>query len=417
MSDVLERADVEQLPLLDRTNDVDGHEFAPPHLWGAVFGPVAARLAPICTPFAAMMGEDYIVQPGLAGDAAPMTLDNVWSVRSTGAPGAFDMRRRLEAMDLMGIRRQLIFPSYALFAQMMSTMSETGGGAALSETMQEMLCAGLSRAEARQLGLDAIDEYNEWAIATAAIDPDRLRPVGMLKQSDSVEEMVEQARYLLGRGLRGVLINTGVPPAGVSPAAEAFDPFWALFAEADVPVLAHLGGDMGFLASSQWSAAEAFVPHKLGLEVGLETYSYSTVHLCITHWLTVMVMGGVFERHPRLRFGAIELGGHWLGPLADNLDMWAGTLFARRIKATLSKKPSDYLASNLRVTPHNIIEPVADFLTRYPHLASCYCFSTDYPHLEGGADIKAKVREMLKPLGEEALEAYFVRNGEWLLPG
>lgn len=414
MSEVLERTSIDDVPLLGRTLDVDGHEFAPPHLWGAVFGPVAARLSPICTPFAAMMGEGYMVQPQLTGDTMPMTLDNVWSVRTTGAPGAFDMRRRLEAMDLMGIRRQLIFPSYALFAQMMATVSE--GGGALSESMQAMLTAELSPDEARQLGLDAIDEYNEWAIAASALDPDRLRVVGMLKQSETVDEMVEQARHLIDRGIRGVLVNTGVPPAGASPAAHAFDPFWALFAERNVPVLAHVGGDLGFLASSHWSNAEAFVPHKLGLEVGLEPYSYSTLHLCITHWLTVMVMGGVFERHPRLRFGAIELGGHWLGPLADNLDMWATTIFARRIQSTLPRKPSDYLASNVRVTPHNIVEPIAEFMMRYPRLASCYCYSTDYPHLEGGADIKAKVYEALKPLGEELLEQYFVSNGEWLLP-
>jgi predicted TIM-barrel fold metal-dependent hydrolase len=410
MTEVLER----DVPLLERTIDVDGHEFAPPHLWGSVFGPVAAKLTPICTPFAQVMGEGYMVRPDLTGDDTAMTLGNVWTVRNTGAPGAFDMRRRIEAMDLMGVRRQLIFPSYALFAQMMATVAE--GGGALSEQMQDMLTAGRSAEETRALGLAAIDEYNQWAIATTALDPDRLRVVGMLKQTETVDEMVEQARALLDRGIRGVLINTGVPPAGVSPAALAFDPFWALFAQRDVPVLAHVGGELGFLASSHWSAAEAFVPHKQGLEVGLETYSYSTLHLCITHWLSVMVMGGVFERHPRLRFGAIELGGHWLGPLADNLDMWATTIFARRIAETLSKKPSDYLAANVRVTPHNIIEPIAEFLTRYPHLASCYCFSTDYPHVEGGVDIKAKVYAALQPLGEELLERYFVKNGEWLLP-
>lgn len=86
------------------------------------------------------------------------------------------------------------------------------------------------------------------------------------------------------------------------------------------------------------------------------------------------------------------------------------------MKQTLSMKPSEYLARNVRVTPHNIVEPVAGFFTRYPHLASCYCYSTDYPHLEGGAHIQTKVYEMLKPLGDAVLEKYFVANGEWLLP-
>jgi len=42
--------------LLERTLDVDGHEFAPPHLWGSVFGPVGERLAQVCAPMIAAMG-------------------------------------------------------------------------------------------------------------------------------------------------------------------------------------------------------------------------------------------------------------------------------------------------------------------------------------------------------------------------
>ena len=58
--------------LLKRTSDVDGHEFAPPHLWGEVFGPVGARLAQVCAPMIKAMGEDYIERPGQLSDNAPM---------------------------------------------------------------------------------------------------------------------------------------------------------------------------------------------------------------------------------------------------------------------------------------------------------------------------------------------------------
>jgi predicted TIM-barrel fold metal-dependent hydrolase len=402
------------VPLLDRTLDVDAHEFAPNHLWGQVFGPVAARMAPVCEPFARMMGEDYMVLPELVGDTMAMTLENVWTVRTTGAPGSFDMHRRLAAMDLMGVKRQLIFPSFGLFALILATGPD--GGGSIAESMQNLLGGGLSMQEAQELGNAGIDEYNAWAVRSSTIDPDRLRVVGMLKQTRSVEELVAQAKDLIDRGLRGLLINTGSPPAGLSPAARALDPFWALLAERNVPLLAHVGGDLGFLGSSKWSSAEAFVPTKIGLEVGLDPYSFATIHLAITHWLTVMVMGGVFERHPALRFGAIELGAHWLGPLADNLDMWATTLFARRMKPIIAKKPSEYLAANVRVTPHNIVEPVAELMLRHPHLTDCYCYSTDYPHLEGGTHIKTKVHAMLKPLGDEILEKYFAINGTLLLP-
>jgi predicted TIM-barrel fold metal-dependent hydrolase len=404
-----------EIPLLDRTLDVDAHEFAPPHLWGKVFGPMADRLAGICAPLIAGLGEGYINRPGQAGDTTPMTLENVWTQRHTGAPGAFDMRRRLEAMDLMGIRRQLIFPSFGLWGQILSTAAG-GGGGAMSKLLLDQLCAGMSPGEARELGFAGIDEHNAWAGRATALDPARLRPVGMIKAPSDVADLLAQTTAMIDAGLRGLLINTGTPPAGVSPAAPALDPFWALLAARKVSLLAHVGSDIGFLGSSEWSRAPAFKPDKLGFEVGREAYSFATLHLAVEHFLTVLVMGGVFERHPTLRFGAIELGAHWLGPLGDSLDMWATRTFARRLKGTLTLRPSEYLARNVRVTPHNIVEPVDLFFSRYPHLADCYCFSTDYPHLEGGADIKTRVHEMLRPLGDAVLEKYFVTNGEWLLP-
>ncbi len=401
-----------EIPLLQRTLDVDGHEFAPPHLWGEIFGPVAARLAAVCAPFIAAMGEDYIARPGQAGDDAAMTRENVWTLRHTGAPGAFDMHRRLEAMELMGVRRQLIFPSFGLWGQILSTPE--GGGPIAAGLRQFM--GDISVEESRELGFAATDEWNDWAVRTTSLDPGRLRPVGMLKAPRDADDLMAQTGNLIARGLKGVLINTGAPPAGLSPAAPELDRFWALLAASDVPVLAHVGSDLGFLDSAEWSNAPAFAPNKLSIELGFEPYSLATTHLAVEHFLTVMVLGGVFERHPRLRFGAIELGAHWLGPLAENLDMWVAKVFARRSKDTISMKPSAYLARNVRVTPHNIVEPVAGFFTRFPQLADCYCYSTDYPHLEGGAHVNARVQEMLAPLGDEVLEKYFVTNGEWLLP-
>jgi len=400
------------VPLLERTIDVDGHEFAPPHLWGEIFGPVAARLAEVCGPFIQAMGEDYIARPGQAGDDAAMTHENVWTLRHSGAPGAFDMARRLEAMDLMGVRSQLIFPSYGLWGQMLATPE---GGGSTAAALRHFL-GEITEAETRELGFAATDEWNAWCVRTTALDPGRLRPVGMLKAPRDVADLMAQTRDLVARGLRAILINSGSPPAGLSPAAPELDPFWAFLAENDVPVLAHVGSDLGFLHSAVWSEAPAFAPNKPSMELGFEPYSFATLHLPVEHFLTVLVLGGVFERHPGLRFGAIELGAHWLGPLADNLDMWATTIFAKRIKGVIPLKPSDYLARNVRVTPHNIVEPVAQFFTRYPHLASCYCYSTDYPHLEGGVHINTRMHDQLAPLGEEVLERYFVTNGEWLLP-
>jgi hypothetical protein len=50
---------------------------------------------------------------------------------------------------------------------------------------------------------------------------------------------------------------------------------------------------------------------------------------------------------------------------------------------------------------------------RYPHLEECYCYSTDYPHPEGGKNSKAL---LVAPLGDDVSEKYFVSNGQLLFP-
>jgi predicted TIM-barrel fold metal-dependent hydrolase len=82
----------------------------------------------------------------------------------------------------------------------------------------------------------------------------------------------------------------------------------------------------------------------------------------------------------------------------------------------ISKLPSEYIASNVRVTPFNNIEPIERYFERYPNLATSYCFSTDYPHIEGGADIKRKFVKRLAPLGEDIMHKFFHTNSELLLP-
>lgn len=43
-------------------------------------------------------------------------------------------------------------------------------------------------------------------------------------------------------------------------------------------------------------------------------------------------------------------------------------------------------------------------------------FSTDFPHPEGGTDPIGRLAGDIEPLGDDAVEAFFVRNAELLLP-
>jgi predicted TIM-barrel fold metal-dependent hydrolase len=125
----------------------------------------------------------------------------------------------------------------------------------------------------------------------------------------------------------------------------------------------------------------------------------------------------VFDRHPSLRFGVIEVGSFWIGPLASQLDMWCAhnQLFSKTKVVPLSMKPSEFIRRNVRVTAFDF-ELVDEYIDRYG-LEDVYCYASDFPHMEGGKDPMGFFAKRLARLGPEVMEKFFVKNGEWLMPG
>jgi len=219
-------------------------------------------------------------------------------------------------------------------------------------------------------------------------------------------------------GVRGIFISTGHPPVGLSPADVALDPWYAMLAEANVAICMHAGGGAGYRATDKWQRAPQFFFHyEEGAEFPGEPLGTSSIHIAEENFITVLVIGGVFERHPTLRVGAIEILGHWIGPLAERLDYlaeiqhrtWDGA-------ANLKLRPSEYLARHVRVTP-TIFEPVEKYVERYPYLEDVYCYSSDFPHPEGYQYSMQKFYHRLAPhVSDRFLRKFFFTNGQLLVP-
>ena len=398
------------VPVLARVLDLDSHEMAPLQYWGPIWGPAAGEIAKQVTEcLKAQIANDFYA-PAHKGDVTPIDHDSVWNLKGTSAPGAFDFSRRLEVMDEMGIARQLVFPSFAIFASM----------AKIGNEFQVKNFLGMKGTidEIRELGDAGLSEYNDWAARTTRAS-DRIRCVAYIMDNGTVADLCEQAEILINKGIRAINIPHGVPPAGVSPADPVMDDFWALLEKNNVPLVTHVGNEQGLFASGQWKKnVPAFALGKTqSIELGLEPYSFANLYLTASHFITVLILGGVLERFPRLRVGMIEQGSSWLGPAADNLDMWARDVYYNRLKGHISMLPSEYINRQIRVVPFNDFEPVAQDFQRYPQIADSYCYATDYPHVEGGKESKQKMYDQLVPLGEEILEKFFVSNGELLLAG
>lgn len=385
--------------LIGRVGDVDAHEQVPLPQYPQVFGEAGRRFLDSHTKMFQRMERAFPEERFRLDvpDTMEITPETVWTQKGFAAPSAADMNRRPLVMDVMGIQRQLIFPTMGLFA----LASAQGGG-----------FNGFPKAtpEEMQIGQAALEAYNEWAGRYTSLYPDRLRIVGVLETTDAgltAEVLLRRTETLIATGVRAVMIPTGRPPAGLSPAHPALDDFYALLVEKHVALVVHPPSGAGFRSSDVWGNYP---------DSGGDVSFATALHQAEENFLTVMLMGGVFERHPGLRFGVIENGASWLGPLAERLDVAAGpsTEGVRRVTGRLTMKPSEYMARQVRASVL-LHEPVEIWLERYPIIQECYCYSSDYPHPEGQQHSLRRFYERVAPLGDDVVEKFFVTNPHLLL--
>jgi predicted TIM-barrel fold metal-dependent hydrolase len=170
-------------------------------------------------------------------------------------------------------------------------------------------------------------------------------------------------------GLRGVMIPTRWfdAPAYIDP---SYEPFWAACAEAGMVLHTHSGAGPadytmgpGFLsiyaAEAWWWAARPF-------------------------W--VLVLSGVFARHPELRYSIAENGAWWVPDLVTRMDeKWEGAHNTRKFgdafKLDLPEAPSAYVNKNCFFAAST---PGADEITRRHAIGvGNLLWGNDLPHPEG----------------------------------
>jgi predicted TIM-barrel fold metal-dependent hydrolase len=265
-----------------------------------------------------------------------------------------------------------------------------------------------------------IDAHNEWLVGVARRSS-RIKAIAPV-YGDTPAELAANGRRLIDQGLAGLWVATGTPLAGISPAHTDLDPFYAMLAEAQVSLHFHIGGYGQFLRTNEWGKAPAFDGFRITDEISLDPWWLSTVHLSVQNFIATLVTGAVFDRHPNLYVCSEEYCAHWIGPLAHLLDIWHHNNHSLHEKEyTFGRKgvrlpmpPSEYIRRNVRVSPFDF-EPVGEYLDKYG-LFEVYCFASDYPHVEGGSDPYGKFTRQIERFGPEAMEKFYVTNGEVLFP-
>jgi predicted TIM-barrel fold metal-dependent hydrolase len=380
-----------------RINDLDTHIQPSPHNYELAGGEVGRQFSKMFDDLIRSLPQDEAAKILARSGAENMDLNDqtVWHTKGSTAPGAFDPDNRLKTLDYMGVNRSFIFSDPGIQT------------AAFADN---------------PLGIATMKHWNDFILGFSKSDPNRLRTVSIIN-THNIDVATAEVERVLKLGGRTFVMPCSVAPGNVSPAHPAMDKFWGLIQEANATITLHLGGgrsvgdEFDFIKNPNWDkgighlSTQEFDVTAEGDQ--MNTYTFSAMLYAPQNFISTLILGGVFERFPRLRFAAIELGALWLGPMAGHLDNVV-KVFRRRMEGVLSLSPSEYLRRNVRVTPF-WFENVADFIDHYG-LKECYCYSSDFPHPEGGTKPQKDFEQSLRRLGQSSAESFYVTNSEWVLP-
>jgi predicted TIM-barrel fold metal-dependent hydrolase len=304
------------------------------------------------------------------------------SSKEIQALGAFNSADRTTALDLLGFRKQLVFATHSV-AMPFSASSKL-------EPRQRY---GSARAHNRHM-------------ADFCKGDDRLMGVAVVPLDDPDQAMAE-LEFAIGAGLEAAWLPHR-PCGERSPGHVDLDPFWARLADSGTPFVLHVGGAPLQLARAWMNNGRAPTKDWLGGGENLRTKDIALLHEGPEQFLTMMVLDGVFERHPTLRGASVELGAGWVPELLRRLD-WVVKTWARN-DANLqgwSRTPSQQITEQLAFTPF-VFEAVGDLIDQSNE--DLYLFSSDYPHIEGGRNPIGRFEGALGERSEAVRAKFYSEN-------
>lgn len=298
------------------------------------------------------------------------------------ALGAFDRTDRTTALDMLGFTKQLVFATHSVVTPFHP-----------SSRIKPDLRYAATRAHNR-------------AMADFCSEDSRLMGVGVIPLHEP-ELAMQELDFAIKAGLETMWIPH-YASGDRSPGHVDFDPFWAKLADSGIPFVLHIGGSPLQLDKRWNNNGKPPSRDWMGGGENVRAKDMAVLHQGPETFLSMMVLDGVFERHPDLRGAAVELGAGWVPELLERLD-WVVKSWSRVDKnlSEIKRKPSEQLVEQMAFTPF-VFENIGRLVeTSDPAL---YLFSSDYPHTEGGRDPIGRFENSLGDASEECRNKFFTEN-------
>jgi predicted TIM-barrel fold metal-dependent hydrolase len=283
---------------------------------------------------------------GVKSHVTPLALEAL--ARTKACRGQADPDGRHADMDADGVAADVLF---------------AGGQNGEVLAFQEFGLAGLDRPRAGALMAAGNRIWNRWLAEFVAVAPHRHVGVMEVPMFD-VDLAIAEVEWGRANGLKAV--NLPAPKSHL-PAynEELYDRFFAVCADLDLPLVTHVGGGDPPLGAT-----------------GAGGYAVSMYE---TQWLSrravwQLIFGGVFERHPTLRFVIAECRVAWVAEALADMDSYCRSDLVPALDH-LSRLPSEYWATNC-FNAGSFLAPF-EAARRHEVGVANLMWGSDYPHAEG----------------------------------
>ncbi|MBV9952905.1 MAG: amidohydrolase family protein [Acidimicrobiia bacterium] len=270
---------------------------------------------------------------------------------------AYDPATRDRILDQEGVAAEVLFPDADVLGTGRLASSPFGSGLGSGVGVDPANVKAGARA------------HNRWLADFCKTNPARRLGVAVVPVTAGVEDAVTQVEEAAELGLRGVMIPTRwfEAPAYIDP---SYDAVWSACEEAGMVLHTHSGA-----GPSDYPLGPGFVPI-----YATEAWWWAARPF----W--VLLLSGVFERHPGLKYSIAENGAWWVPDLVKRMDeKYVGghntRKFGEIFKVDLSMKPSEYVDRNCYFAAST---PGVDEIDRRHEIGvGNLLWGNDLPHPEG----------------------------------
>jgi predicted TIM-barrel fold metal-dependent hydrolase len=331
-------------------------------------------------------------------------IDDRGAIQAGGEFGVWDMGVRLREMDAEGIAGEIVHYAHQCSTSPFFSPSNKA-----------------YPADVRAAGARA---YHRWAADFMATSNGRMVGVAEPGPCLDLKETEAELRWVAEHGFVSMMLPGATADPSLPPLHDPYyERFWAVAEELGVVLSVHAGWGLPqgaffkiFESINKAMGATAGVNSSGGhdfdkLAKAQENSADDPLRLALgpRRAMWQLMIGGVFDRYPRLKLALTEVRADWVPKTLARLDeLHAGGGFATKLT------PSEYFARNIVVAPSSIHRSEVEL--RHEIGVENLLFGVDYPHWEGmwpntqdwirTAFAGVPEGETRKILGENAIAAY-----------